>query len=190
MPREYICRICGNALKPKERHGFYKDVCTPCYRKTKKEPVKRQKLSRPNQWYRDWYETPPPKPPKWHQDYYEATTPNYHETPTNNEEPPKQEKPISPPVHTPSSEDDSTYTSIPKPRVPEPPPNIYRNAYFDDVPRWLKIVLVVGLVILIMYILPDICKSCDEKCSVYDNYYDYAYCVERCYEAREPRFGY
>ena len=26
-----ICRVCGNILKPKERHNINEDICSPCY---------------------------------------------------------------------------------------------------------------------------------------------------------------
>ena len=153
MTSERICRICGNSLKSTERHGLHEDVRTPCYRKAKNEPVKRQKLPRPNQWYRYWYER--------HIDLFGTPPHIYYET---SPKPPKQDKPIGPSVHTPTYEDDSLYTSIPKSRVLEPPDiptgyprNIYRNAYF--------IVVVVCLMIFSPYAL-----------------------VERRREEREPRY--
>ena len=158
MPSERICRICGNSLKPNERHGLHEDICDACSLKTKQdktknEPVKTQKLPRPNQLYRYWYER--------HIDLFGTPPHTYYETFPKL---PKQDKLISPPVHIPSYEYDSMYTSILKLRVPKPsdtptgyPRNIYRNVYF--------VVVVVCLMIF-------------SSCAL----------VERHWEEREPRY--
>ena len=44
-----ICRVCGNVLKPKERHEINEDICSPCYFKAREfQSGRQQNENRPS----------------------------------------------------------------------------------------------------------------------------------------------